>query len=97
MIKEALENINTDWKFLIENILIDFPNLENQLNEEEEKFSNLLNIFSPKKLIFKCFNYFNIDDLKVVIIGQDPYNQINKANGLCFSVNDNIKIPPVFK
>lgn len=94
MITEALNNIKTDWKDIIENILLNFPILEKQLLEEENNLKKLLKIFPPKELIFNCFNYFNFQDLKVVIIGQDPYHQNNQANGLCFSVNDNIKIPP---
>jgi uracil-DNA glycosylase len=50
--------------------------------------------FPPKELIFAAFDYCSFKDLKVVIIGQDPYHGINEANGLCFSVNDGVKIPP---
>jgi uracil-DNA glycosylase len=45
-------------------------------------------------LIFAAFDYCSFDDLKVVIIGQDPYHGDGEANGLCFSVNDAVKIPP---
>ena len=51
-------------------------------------------IYPPGKKIFSSFDYCPIDKLKVVIIGQDPYHGINQANGLCFSVNKEIKIPP---
>ena len=44
--------------------------------------------------IFNAFNHCNFDDLKVVIIGQDPYHGIGQANGLCFSVNEGIKHTP---
>jgi uracil-DNA glycosylase len=50
--------------------------------------------FPLKELIFAAFNHCSFDDLKVVIIGQDPYHGTGEANGLCFSVNDGIKIPP---
>jgi uracil-DNA glycosylase len=50
--------------------------------------------FPPKELILSAFNQFDIDELKVVIIGQDPYHGDGEANGLCFSVNDGIAIPP---
>lgn len=43
--------------------------------------------------IFMCFNYFDIDKLKVVILGQDPYPNANYANGLAFAVNQNCNIP----
>jgi uracil-DNA glycosylase len=50
--------------------------------------------FPPKELIFNAFDYCDFNDLKVVIIGQDPYHGDGEANGLCFSVNDGVKIPP---
>ena len=90
MIVNNIENINTDWKNILKNILKDYPKLNDILINEYKNF----NIYPPKDLIFNCFNYFNFSDLNIVIIGQDPYHQINQANGLCFSVNDNIKIPP---
>ncbi len=53
--------------------------------------------YPPKNLIFEAFNQCSFDDLKVVIIGQDPYHGKGEANGLSFSVNDDIKIPPSLK
>jgi len=50
--------------------------------------------FPPKDLIFAAFEKCNFNNLKVVIIGQDPYHGAGEANGLCFSVNDGIAIPP---
>ncbi len=50
--------------------------------------------FPPKELLFSAFDYCSFDDLKVVIIGQDPYHGEGEANGLCFSVSENMKIPP---
>ncbi|WDO12155.1 uracil-DNA glycosylase [Flavobacterium sp. WW92] len=44
--------------------------------------------------IFAAFDHCHFDDVKVVIIGQDPYHGPNQANGLCFSVNDGIPFPP---
>lgn len=44
--------------------------------------------------IFAAFDRCTFDDVKVVIIGQDPYHGPNQANGLCFSVNDGINFPP---
>jgi uracil-DNA glycosylase len=53
--------------------------------------------FPPKELIFSAFEQFDFQDTKVVIIGQDPYHGIGEANGLCFSVNDGVAIPPSLK
>lgn len=50
--------------------------------------------FPPRNQIFNALNYCHFNDVKVVIIGQDPYHTIGQANGLCFSVNDNITHPP---
>jgi len=44
--------------------------------------------------IFSAFNFCAFDDVKVVIIGQDPYHDENQANGLCFSVKETVKQPP---
>ena len=54
-------------------------------------------IYPPKEQIFTAFNACSFDQIKVVIIGQDPYHQINQAHGLAFSVQDDIKIPPSLK
>lgn len=54
-------------------------------------------IYPPGKLIFNAFDKCSFEDVKVVIIGQDPYHGPGQANGLCFSVNDGIKMPPSLK
>ena len=51
-------------------------------------------IFPPANLIFNAFDKCPFGDVKVVIIGQDPYHNIDQANGLSFSVNEGVKIPP---
>jgi uracil-DNA glycosylase len=53
--------------------------------------------FPPKELIFNAFEQFEFEETKVVIIGQDPYHGTGEANGLCFSVNDGVAIPPSLK
>jgi len=79
---------------------------KNFLSEEFEKeyFSNLVNfikeeyktqtIFPPAKDVFSAFDYCDLDNLKVVIIGQDPYHGYGQANGLCFSVKEGVRVPP---
>ena len=71
---------------------------------ERPYFSELINFmkveyeqhtcYPKKEAIFAAFEYCTFDKLKVVIIGQDPYHGPNQANGLCFSVKDDIKHPP---
>ncbi|MCT4602894.1 MAG: uracil-DNA glycosylase [Marinifilum sp.] len=51
-------------------------------------------IYPPGKLIFNAFNKCTFDDVKLVIIGQDPYHGFGQANGLCFSVNNGVALPP---
>ncbi|MFT7087102.1 MAG: uracil-DNA glycosylase [Rickettsiales bacterium] len=61
--------------------------LEEELNQN--KF-----IYPFEAEIFSAFNLTPLNEVKVVIIGQDPYHGENQAHGLCFSVNPNVKIPP---
>jgi uracil-DNA glycosylase len=68
-----------------------------KLMQEVEYEYNSSVCFPPKKLIFNAFEKCNLNDLKVVIIGQDPYHGVGEANGLCFSVNEGVKIPPSLK
>lgn len=51
-------------------------------------------VFPPGRDIFKAFDACDFDQVKVVIIGQDPYHGAGQANGLCFSVRDGIPMPP---
>jgi uracil-DNA glycosylase len=67
-----------------------FQKLDAFLDEELKTES----IYPPSSLIFNAFEKCDFDNLKVVIIGQDPYHGEGQANGLCFSVNEEVKIPP---
>ena len=67
-----------------------FKNLKNKLIIEREKNT----IYPPGNLIFNAFNSTPFNEVKVVIIGQDPYHGVGQANGLCFSVNKGIPHPP---
>lgn len=51
-------------------------------------------IFPTKENIFNAFKYTQLDNLKVVILGQDPYHNYNQAHGLAFSVQQGVDIPP---
>lgn len=67
-----------------------YKQLESFVNDEY----NHKVIYPPKNRIFHCFNFKSYDDIKVVIIGQDPYHEVNQANGLAFSVARGVRIPP---
>jgi uracil-DNA glycosylase len=51
-------------------------------------------VFPPAREIFRAFDSCDFDQVKVVIIGQDPYHGPGQANGLCFSVRPDVKMPP---
>lgn len=51
-------------------------------------------VYPPGKEIFHAFDACDFENLKVVIIGQDPYHGPGQANGLCFSVRDGVRMPP---
>ncbi|WP_281322127.1 uracil-DNA glycosylase [Flavobacterium aestivum] len=63
------------------------------IQEVDQEYQNST-CFPPKDLIFSAFNNCSLENLKIVIIGQDPYHGEGEANGLSFSVNDSVKIPP---
>ncbi|MGL4853148.1 MAG: uracil-DNA glycosylase [Phocaeicola sp.] len=54
-------------------------------------------VYPPGKLIFNAFNLCPFDQVKVVILGQDPYHGPGQAHGLCFSVNEGVPAPPSLK
>ena len=58
----------------------------------EEKRQHI--VFPPSPLIFNAFNLTPFENVKVVILGQDPYHNIGQAHGLAFSVPDGIQKPP---
>ncbi|MFA6315209.1 MAG: uracil-DNA glycosylase [Candidatus Paceibacterota bacterium] len=51
-------------------------------------------VYPPPREIFKAFEMCSFDEVKVVIIGQDPYHGHRQANGLCFAVNEDVDLPP---
>lgn len=51
-------------------------------------------VYPPPKFIFRAFELTPFDQVKVVILGQDPYHGIGQANGLCFAVNQGVRFPP---
>ena len=51
-------------------------------------------VFPPGNKIFAAFDATPFDEVKVVILGQDPYHNYGQANGLCFSVGDSVQMPP---
>ncbi len=60
-----------------------------------DKFAN--EIYPKKEDIFRIFEFIKINEIKVIIIGQDPYHNLNQANGIAFGVNNGITPPPSLK
>lgn len=85
-------NINQSWKTYL-NSEFEKPYFKELMIFVEGEYKNF-QCFPKQSEIFNAFNHCAFNDVKVVIIGQDPYHDIGQANGLCFSVNDGIKHPP---
>ncbi len=84
--------INNDW---LEPLKPEFSKpyykeLYAKVKEEYEKHV----VFPPSNEIFSAFELTPLADVKVVIIGQDPYHNVGQAHGLCFSVKPDVAIPP---
>ncbi len=91
-----LINIEASWK----EKLLDIFQSENMKNlktflAQEKEVGKI--VFPPGKEIFSAFDYTPFDQVKVVIIGQDPYHGTGEAHGLCFSVKPGVKLPPSLK
>jgi uracil-DNA glycosylase len=84
--------IEESWKtLLIEEFNAPyFLELKKFLLEEKQKYT----VYPPGEYIFNAFNCTPFDEVKVVIIGQDPYHGKGQAHGLCFSVQRGIVPPP---
>ncbi|MBI1862562.1 uracil-DNA glycosylase [Candidatus Microgenomates bacterium] len=54
-------------------------------------------VYPPPKNVFRAFDLCPFNEVKVVIVGQDPYHGARQANGLCFAVNDGVNLPPSLK
>lgn len=87
--------IGNDWDHVLkEDFNSDY--FKNLMNEVKKEY--LQNIVYPKQeYIFKALELTSYEDVKVVILGQDPYHGENEAHGLSFSVLEGVKVPPSLK
>ncbi len=85
----AIEN---DWKEVLQGEFS--KNYYKELYQTIKKEYDERKIFPPADEIFNAFHYTPLSEVKVVIIGQDPYHNDNQAQGLCFSVRPEVAIPP---
>jgi len=100
-VKDLINNLSTDWKKILNELYDNEPQyfleIENYLNNDYETLGHLVSIYPKKDLIFEAFNKFDFKNLKLVILGQDPYHGEGQAMGLCFSVPNGMKQPPSLK
>ena len=85
-------NIEKSWLDLLQSEFKKeyFSSLREFIREEYQ----FKKIYPPAKLIFNAFNMTPVNNVKAVIIGQDPYHGQGQAHGLCFSVQEGVKHPP---
>ena len=85
-------NIETHWKKILKNEFKQayFQNLVSFVKDEYQQYK----CYPKGSDIFKAFDLTPFPEVKVVILGQDPYHGPNQAHGLCFSVQDGVKKPP---
>jgi uracil-DNA glycosylase len=84
--------IETSWKKILKEEF-DKTYFQNLIDFVREEFAQNT-CYPPAKLIFNAFDSCSFYDVKVVILGQDPYHGPNQAHGLCFSVNEGVPFPP---
>ena len=82
-----------DWTDFFQDNIDKLNNIEILISTKKEELKGL-SIYPESKDIFRAFDLCTLNDLKVVILGQDCYHGDKQANGLCFSVNNGIKHPP---
>ena len=87
-----MSGINGDWYEALKGEFKKpyYKTLFNTVNEEYRTRQ----IFPPANDIFNAFHLTPLKDVKVVILGQDPYHNFNQAHGLCFSVKKGVQVPP---
>ncbi len=91
--KMNIQNIHPSWQKLL-NSEFEKPYFKRIANTLLSDTENGKIIYPNENQIFEAFNLTPFHEIKVVILGQDPYHGEGEANGLCFSVNEGVKIPP---
>lgn len=84
--------ISNDWLLYL-NDEFKKPYYKELYNKVNEEYSQQV-IYPPAADIFTAYHLTPLSEVKVVIIGQDPYHNVNQAHGLCFSVKPEVEIPP---
>ncbi len=84
-----------DWDIQLRKVL-ESPGYKKFLTMIKHEYETKT-IFPPKELIFNALKTTSYKDVKVVIVGQDPYHGVGEAHGLSFSVQEGVKLPPSLK
>lgn len=87
--------LNNDWDDVLK-IVFQSPGFKKFYHIVEDEYEKKT-IFPPKDYIFNALKLTPYKDVKVVIVGQDPYHGVGEAHGLSFSVQKGIKVPPSLK
>jgi uracil-DNA glycosylase len=92
-LQDLISAIPTKWR----DVILAFPGLAALVaayREERENIGQYIRVYPPPMSVFRCFEFFDPKDLKVVILGQDPYHGPKQATGLCFAVESKTPVPP---
>ena len=89
-------SLKKSWETLVKSSFSgqDLQEIRNFIEEQKKQGKSC---YPPDNLIFKALDYCDPREVKVLILGQDPYHHPGQANGLAFSVNPGIKLPPSLK
>lgn len=87
--------LGNNWDLILSNIFesMEFSNFIERIDKDYENYI----IYPNKENIFRALKLTDFNEVKVVILGQDPYHGPNQANGLAFSVENGNKLPPSLK
>ncbi len=85
-----------DWQFILKEEK-QKPYFQSLISKLNTAYTDKITIYPPRDQIFNAIKYTPFQEIKVVILGQDPYHGPNQAHGLCFSVLPGVPIPPSLK
>ncbi len=88
----SFPSVSTNWISVIDSA-VQCPELKSLLPSVREEYNNHV-CYPNWEYLFNAFNHFDVEDTKVVILGQDPYINLGQAHGLSFSVPIGEKLPP---
>ncbi len=89
-------NIEKSWKKILKDEF-ESPYFTELTRTIHDTYLGNTPIYPPQETIFNAFAYCTFEQVKVVILGQDPYHGAGQAHGLSFSVQDGVRIPPSLK